>query len=115
PQLARGRLLEDGGELPLQLPRVEEELPVDVFAQRRELRLDDPCAGERRRGQVVERQLLTVRARLLDGKERLPLALRVLVAQAFLIVAVLRVEAAAPFGIEQVGDDADDARRIEHV
>ena len=37
----------------LQLPGVEEELPVDVLAQRREVRLDEPRARERRRREVV--------------------------------------------------------------
>ena len=46
--------LEDGGELSLQLPRVKEECPVDVLAQRGELRLDDPRSGERRCREVVE-------------------------------------------------------------
>ena len=40
-QLARLGPLEDRRELALQLPRVEEELPVDVLAQRREVGLDD--------------------------------------------------------------------------
>ena len=39
-ELARGGLLEDRGELALQLPRVEEELPVDVVDELRDARLD---------------------------------------------------------------------------
>ena len=39
PELARGGLVEDLRELPLQLPRVEEELPVDVVAERGEIGL----------------------------------------------------------------------------
>src|SRR5207249_5902892 len=51
---AVGGAVQDGGELPLQLPRVEEEGPVDVLAQLRQLRLDHPRAGEWRRRQVIE-------------------------------------------------------------
>ena len=51
--------LEDRRELALHLPRVEEELPVDVVAQRRRARARRACvAGERRRRQVVERHAL---------------------------------------------------------
>ena len=40
-ELARLRPVEDRRELALQLPGVEEELPVDVLAQRLERRLDE--------------------------------------------------------------------------
>ena len=40
-ELARLGSLEDRRELPLQLPGIEEELPVDVLAQRLERRLDE--------------------------------------------------------------------------
>ena len=53
-ELSRLGPLEDRGELPLQVPGVEKELPVDVAAQRLQLRLDDAAAEERRLGQVVE-------------------------------------------------------------
>src|SRR5207248_7372216 len=64
PQLARGRLLEDRGELALQLPRIEEELPVDVFAKRFERRLDEPHTGELRRRKLVEGDALAVLLRV---------------------------------------------------
>ena len=63
-QLARSRLLEDRRVAPLELPRVEEELPVDVL----EGRLEHPHAGERGHRQLVERDALVVRARGVDGK-----------------------------------------------
>ena len=62
-ELARRRLLEDRRELALQLPGVEEELPVDVGAQLRERRLDGARAGERGLGEVVEGERLAVRPR----------------------------------------------------
>ena len=39
-ELARRRMVEDRRELPLQVPGVEEELPVDVRDELGELRLD---------------------------------------------------------------------------
>jgi hypothetical protein len=36
-------------------------------------------------------------------------------AQTLLVAAILDVELAAPYGIEEIGDDADDARGIEHM
>ena len=45
----------------------------------------------------------------------LRILLRVLDAQALLQLAVLRVERAAPHRVEQVGDDADHAGRVEDV
>jgi len=59
---------------------VEEELPVDVVPQRRELGLDDLRPCERRRLEVVERHLLLVCSRFRDREKRLPLLLGVLLA-----------------------------------
>ena len=114
-ELARRGLLEDRRELALQLPGVEEELPVDVLAERGEVGLDQAAAGELRHGQVVERDAVPVRARLRERQQRLALLLGVQVAQPILVGAVLGVEPHAPLGIEQVGDDADDARGVEDV
>ena len=94
---------------------MEEELPVDVLAQRREIGLDEPAAGELRHGQVVEGHPLAVLARPREREQRLALLLGVEVAQSLLVDAVLAVEPRAPLGIEQVGDDADDARGVENV
>ena len=87
---------------------MEEELPVDVADERLEVRLDDPAAGERRRREFGEVELLGVRARVLDRGERLALLVGVLLAQAFLQLAVLSVEPCAPLVVEQVRHHADD-------
>ena len=50
-----------------------------------------------------------------SGSSGLPLLLGVEVAQPLLVGAVLDVEPLAPLGVEQVGDDADDARGVEDV
>src|SRR5206468_4485780 len=65
-ELARCRLLEDPRELSFQLPGMEEELPVDVLTERRELRFDGPHAGEGCGWQLAERNALLVRTRILD-------------------------------------------------
>ena len=65
-ELASLRTLEDRGELPLQLPGVEEELPVDDIAQGQQVGLDEANALERRGGHVVERQPMAVRARVVE-------------------------------------------------
>src|SRR2546430_15830983 len=49
------RAVQDRGIFALQLPRVEEERPVDVLSQLRERRLDHLPASERWPGQLVER------------------------------------------------------------
>ena len=91
-ELAGGRVLEDGGELPLQVPRVEEELPVDERHELGHRRRDLAAPGERRRRQVVEPQVGPVRARGVEREQRLADLLGVLLAEPFLQLAVLRVE-----------------------
>src|SRR5581483_709991 len=81
-ELARGGLGEERRVAALDLPGVEEELPVDVLAQGLERRLDDSDARERRHIERVELDGLAVRARGGDREERLAIALGVLVAQA---------------------------------
>ena len=75
-QLARDRAvrraLQDGGELSLQLPGVEEKGPVDVLAQLRDPGFDDLCAYEGRRGQVVESELQPLRARIHEREQGAP-------------------------------------------
>ena len=48
-------------------------------------------------------------------QQRTALLLRVQLAQPLLLLAVLDVELAAPDGVEQVRDDADDAGGVDHV
>ena len=50
-----------------------------------------------------------------ERQQRLALLLGMEVAQPLLVGAVLGVEPHPPLGIEQVGDDADDARGVEDV
>jgi hypothetical protein len=66
-QLPRRRLLQDRRELPLQLPGVEEELPVDVLPQRCEIGLDETAARELGLRQVVELHALPILARPGEG------------------------------------------------
>ena len=117
-QLARRgalrRAVEDCRVLALELPRVEEERPVDVLAQRFEIRLDGARACERRLWQRVE---INPPPAFPGSVERQHLALDrcVLRAQLFLQCAVVAVELGAPARVEEVGHDANDARCIEHV
>src|SRR4029079_10817954 len=90
-ELARCGRLEYRRELPLQLPGVEEELPVDVVAQRRQVGLDDTRARELGYVKVGERDTLPVRPRLGEREQRLAALLLVLLAQALLLLAVLGV------------------------
>src|SRR5205823_4046186 len=83
-----------------------------VLPQRREVRLDEAATGELRHGQIVERDPKPVLARPRERQQRLPLLLRVEIAEALLLGAVLAVEPLAPHRIEQVGDDAHDGRDV---
>ena len=94
---------------------MEEELPVDVLAQRGEVGLDEAPAGELRHRQVVEGDALPVLACLCERQQRLPLLLGMEVAQAILVGAVLGVEPHPPLRVEQIGHDAHDARGVEDV
>jgi hypothetical protein len=80
-ELARRGLLENRGKLSLQLPGVEEELPVDVLAQRLQRGLDEAHSRESRRREIVELDAMPVLARLGDRQQRLAFLLRMLVAQ----------------------------------
>src|SRR5207253_12179 len=95
-ELARGRLLEDRRELALQLPGVEEELPVDVAHELRRLDGALPDAGEGRDREVVEGDAVTVRARGFERQQRLAVTFGVLLAQPVLELAVLQVERRTP-------------------
>ena len=108
-ELTGGRLVEDRGELPLQLPGVEEELPIDVLNERRERRLEHLRAKQRRLRQVFERNALFVCACVLDREQRLALFLGVLFAEPFLKLPVLLRKRCLAGRVEQVRDDADDA------
>src|SRR5205085_5844690 len=81
-ELTRGGLGEDPRKFAFQLPRVEEELPVDVVAQGGEVGLHDLRAREGRSRELVEWNALFVRTRLADGQQWLALLLGVLLAQA---------------------------------
>src|SRR4029077_11807430 len=74
-QLARLGPLQDRRELALQVPGVEEELPVDVAPKRLQLWLDEARTQERRLREVVERDPLPVLERPLVRKQRLAAAL----------------------------------------
>ena len=114
-ELARRGLLQDRRELPLQLPGVEEELPVDERPQLLQGRCNRPRAGERGHRQLVVGERLAVRAGRVERQQRPPLLLGVLHAQPLLLLAVVGVERLAAYRVEQVGDDADHARGVEHV
>src|SRR5581483_11932185 len=102
-------------ELALQVPGVKEELPVDVGHEVADRGLDDASPGERRRRQIVERDLVPVRARRRERQQRPPELLSVLLAEARLELAVLGLEGDPPYRVEQRRDDVDDAARIEDV
>ena len=111
------RVVEDRRIAALELPRVEEERPVDVVAQRRDRLLGDPQAGERGRREILCLPLdaRPASSRFADREHRLARLLRVERAQPVLLHAVLGVEPRAALAVQQVADDADDARRIEDV
>ena len=90
---------------------MEEERPVDVLAERRDVQLHHARARERRLGEIV---LVPVdrrpaRSRGTEREQRLAALLGVQRAQAVLIGAVLGVQPEPPVAVEQVADDADDA------
>ena len=94
-------VVENRWVLALQLPRVEEERPVDVLAQLRDLRLDDLCAGEWWFGQVGKRKPQSLGASFVERQQRAP-GRRVLRAQLFLQREVVAFESLAALGVEQV-------------
>ena len=104
------RVVEDRRKAALQLPRVEEERPVDVRTELGDGRLHDPRAGEGRHGEVVRvpddrRAALAGRP---EREERPTLALGVERAQSLLLDAILAVERRSPGRVEERADDADD-------
>jgi hypothetical protein len=105
------RIVEDRRVAPLELPRMEEEGPVDVPAKRRDVLLDDTDAGERRCREVVDVPVDRgpPDPRLTEGQQRLPPLLGMERAQALLVGAVLGIEPLAAAAVEEVADDADDA------
>ena len=111
------RVVEDLRVPPLQLPRGEEERPVDEVAELGDRRFDDPGAGERRRGHVLGTPL--DRGPMLDrlavGEQRRLLAFGVLDPQRLLQLAVLHVELGLALRVEQRRHDADHAGGVDHV
>src|SRR5205823_14344592 len=101
PELTRGRLLEDRRELPLQLPRMEEELPVAVLAQRLERRLHDADTGELWRCELVEPDPLAILLRVGEPQQGLAFAFGVLLPQPLLGLPVLRVELPAAGRVDE--------------
>jgi hypothetical protein len=95
----------------LELPGVEEERPVHVFAQRGDLLLDEPGSRERRRGEILRVPLdrRAARPRLPERQHRLAPLLRVEGAEPILLDPVFRVQPRPPVAVQQVGDDADNA------
>src|SRR6185437_4226995 len=90
-QLLRRREVKDRRELALQVPGMEEELPVDELDQLGDVGRGTAHAGERRLRQVVERHARAVRTGGLERQQRAPHLLRMLRAQALLQLAVLGV------------------------
>src|ERR1700737_3966701 len=102
------RALEDGRELSLQFPRVEEEGPVDVLAELSDRWLDHLRARERRLGQVLESKAQSLGARFIERQQCSPRR-GVLLTQLLLQRAVVAVKCPAPAVVEQIGDHADHA------
>ena len=96
---------------------MEEELPVDVRAQLRHRGLDGPGADERRHGAILRppRNRCSIRPSGAQCEERLPLLLGMEHAQSLLLGTVRPVELGPALAVEQLGDDAGDARSVEHV
>ena len=120
-ELARGgavlRMIEDGGEAALELPRGEEERPVDVGHDRLERHVDEPAARERRdrhrRPRPVASQPVPRGVR--PRQQRPPLQCGVLLTDAFLIGLDLAVEAGALGGAQQARHDVHGTRRVDDV
>src|SRR6202521_6270804 len=93
---------------------MKEECPVDVLAQLRQLRLDDPRARERRSRKLVEAERPTFVARLVQGQKSTARG-GVLRAQLVLKRSVVPVEDRTPLAVEQGRHDADDARCVQHM
>ena len=116
--LAVSRVVEHGGESPLDLPRREEKGPVD---ERRHLgegdRVEPPRAEERRRRQVRRRPVVPepVRPRLRVRPERPVPPRRVLLPQGGLVGPVGAVELVPPGRVEQARHHVDDPRGVGHV
>ena len=111
-------VVEDRRELALELPRREEERPVDERDERLDRHVGELArAQERGRGEVggIDREREAVRARRVEREQR-PLAPPLVdEAQPLLLLAVGGVERALAVGVEQRRHDPDRARRIVHV
>ena len=111
-------MIQDRREAPLQLPRGEEERPVDELRDLREIHfLQITAAEERRRGDdvLVPVVLQPVRARLLDGEERLLLAPGVLLRACSPASRGSARSNSPALVAEQAGDDVHRTRRVVHV
>jgi hypothetical protein len=114
--VAVGGMLEDRRVAPLQLPRGEEERPVDVIGELGEVDSLEiaPADEPRRRDLVIVPVVLEpVRTRLLEREQRLLLASRVLLPRG-LLLCVRAVELRLPVA-EQARRDVHGARGVEHV
>ena len=115
--LAHLRVFEDLRVAPLQLPGGEEEGPVDVVAEHREVGLDGPGPDERGRRSVLRPpvHLETVLERLAVGEER-RLQLRLVErAEPVLVLPVVGVQLRLARLVEQGAHHADDARGVHDV
>src|SRR4029453_18175507 len=104
-ELARGRLLQDRGEATLELPGVEEELPVDVRNELLERWLDHSRFGELGNRKLVEVDPLAVRAGLLDRQERLSLLLGMLCPEPLLELRVFLLQRGSARCTETGGEE----------
>ena len=111
------RIVEDGREAALELPRGEEERPVDVGRQLVERNVDGAPPRERRRRYV---RVPPLRAQSVGrgvgvGAQGAPAAGRELLPEHLLVGAVGLVERRLPFRAQERGDDVDHARGIRDV
>ena len=112
------RVIENRREASLQLPRREEERPVDERHQRLERhRRQHAAAGERGRRRRPARpiDLEALGLRRVVREQRPLFARAVLLAQPLLQLVIGVDERAAALGAQQAGDHVDDPRRVEHV
>jgi hypothetical protein len=110
-------MVQDGGEAPLQLPRREEERPVDVGKDVGQRHVEHTSAGERGHGDRRRRPLEDepVAPGVRPRQNRASLERRVLGPQMVLLDPVGRVELRSLHGIQQPRHHVDGTRRVEHV
>ena len=123
-QLARRRavlrMVEDRREASLQLPRREEERPVDVRHELLERHVVEHAAADERRRRAACSRAQSICSRLASaasyGSSGRSLARAVLLAQPLLLRrGSSRSNAGAPLVAQQARHDVDHARRVEHV